>query len=52
MVGLSMMLYRVDLFGMPMYRFRQVADGVRGGLVAVSMLMYLRAALPYLREQS
>jgi CDP-diacylglycerol--glycerol-3-phosphate 3-phosphatidyltransferase len=52
MVGVSMLLYRSDLFGLPIYflgRWLAVAAAI---LTLWSMLIYLRAALPYLRERA
>ena len=51
MVGVSMLLYRHDLLGVPMYACGQWLTVVAAVLTLVSMFAYLRAALPYLREQ-
>jgi CDP-diacylglycerol--glycerol-3-phosphate 3-phosphatidyltransferase/cardiolipin synthase len=49
-VGLSMMLYRWPLFGMPTYRVGVVLTVVAAAATLVSMLVYLRAAWPELRR--
>ena len=49
-VGLSMMLYRWDLFGLPIYQLGFVLTVVAAVLTLVSMLDYLRAAWPDLRQ--
>ena len=51
MVGVSLLLYRHDLLGLPMYLLGQWLTVVAAALTLFSMLVYLRAALPYLREQ-
>ena len=51
MVGVSLLLYRHDLFGLPMYRLGQWLTVLAAALTLFSMFVYLRAALPYLREQ-
>jgi CDP-diacylglycerol--glycerol-3-phosphate 3-phosphatidyltransferase len=48
-VGLSMMLYRWDLFSIPMYRLGFLLTGIAAVLTLVSMVEYLRAAWPDLR---
>jgi CDP-diacylglycerol---glycerol-3-phosphate 3-phosphatidyltransferase len=48
-VGLSMMLYRWDLFGIPIYALGFVLTGIAAVLTLVSMVDYLRAAWPDLR---
>ena len=48
-VGLSMMLYRWDLFGLPIYQLGFVLTVIAAVLTLVSMLDYLRAAWPDLR---
>jgi len=52
MVGLSLMLYRHDLFDLPMYWLGQWLTVAAAVLTLVSMFIYLRAALPYLRQRS
>lgn len=49
--GLSMMLYRHDLFGLPLYRIGVWLTMVAALATLVSMVMYLRAAWPDLRHQ-
>ena len=51
MVGVSLLLYRHDVLGIPMYRLGLWLTVVAAALTLFSMLVYLRAALPYLREQ-
>jgi CDP-diacylglycerol---glycerol-3-phosphate 3-phosphatidyltransferase len=48
-VGLSMMLYRWDLFGIPIYQLGFLLTGIAAVLTLVSMVDYLRAAWPDLR---
>ena len=52
MVGVSLLLYRHELLGMPMYFLGKWLTEAAAVLTLVSMFVYLRAALPYLREQS
>ncbi len=52
MVGVSLLLYRHELLGVPMYLLGKWLTLVSAVLTLVSMFMYLRAALPYLRERS
>jgi len=49
-VGLSMMLYRLRLFGLPTYRIGVVLTEVAAAATLLSMVMYLRAAWPELRR--
>ncbi len=49
-VGLSMMLYRIDLLGLPIYRLGVVLTEVAAAATLVSMVAYLRAAWPELRR--
>ena len=51
MVGVSLLLYRHDLLGLPMYALGKWLTVVAAVLTLVSMLMYLRAAQPYMRER-
>lgn len=48
MVGLSMMLYRYDLLGLPIYRIGLALTVVAAVLTLWSMISYLRAAWPVL----
>lgn len=48
MVGLSMLLYRVDLLGLPIYRMGLVLTILAAVLTLWSMVTYLRAAWPAL----
>jgi CDP-diacylglycerol--glycerol-3-phosphate 3-phosphatidyltransferase len=50
-IGLSMMLYRWDLLGLPIFRIGVVLTVVAAGLTLISMLSYLRAAWPELRRR-
>jgi CDP-diacylglycerol--glycerol-3-phosphate 3-phosphatidyltransferase len=52
MTGVSMLLYRDDLFGLPVYWLGKRLTVAAAVLTLWSMFMYLRAALPYLRERS
>jgi CDP-diacylglycerol---glycerol-3-phosphate 3-phosphatidyltransferase len=52
MVGVSLLLYRHPLLGLPMYLLGKWLTAVAAVLTLLSMLVYLRAALPYLRERS
>ena len=49
-VGLSLMLYRWPLFGLPTYRLGVVLTVVAAAATLVSMAAYLRAAWPELRR--
>jgi phosphatidylglycerophosphate synthase len=51
MVGVSLLLYRHPLLGLPMYVIGQWLTVLAAALTLASMLIYLRAALPYLRQQ-
>jgi phosphatidylglycerophosphate synthase len=48
-VGLSMLLYRQDLFGIPTYKLGLVLTAVAAVLTLWSMVQYLRVAWPELR---
>ena len=48
--GLAMMLYRWDLWRLPTYKFGVVLTVLAAVLTLVSMVAYLRAAWPELRE--
>ena len=48
-VGLSMLLYRQNLFGIPTYRLGLVLTAVAAVLTLWSMIQYLRVAWPELR---
>jgi CDP-diacylglycerol--glycerol-3-phosphate 3-phosphatidyltransferase len=49
--GLSMMLYRWNLFGLPIYKIGVVLTMLAAVLTLVSMVSYLRAAWPEMRER-
>jgi len=49
-IGLSMMLYRVRLFGLPIYNVGVILTEVAAAATLVSMVAYLRAAWPELRR--
>jgi len=51
-VGLSFLLYRRDLFGIPVYKLGLVLTGIAAVLTLWSMFLYLRAAWPELRGSS
>jgi CDP-diacylglycerol--glycerol-3-phosphate 3-phosphatidyltransferase len=48
-VGLSMLLYRQNLFGLPTYRLGMVLTAIAAVLTLWSMVQYLRLAWPELR---
>jgi CDP-diacylglycerol--glycerol-3-phosphate 3-phosphatidyltransferase/cardiolipin synthase len=48
-VGLSFLLYRRDLFGIPIYKLGLALTGVAAVLTLWSMILYLRLAWPELR---
>ena len=50
MVGLSFMVYRNDLFGLPIYEMGKVLLVVAAVLTLWSMVSYMRAAWPELRR--
>jgi CDP-diacylglycerol--glycerol-3-phosphate 3-phosphatidyltransferase/cardiolipin synthase len=49
--GLSMMLYRWDLFTLPTYKIGVVLTMLAAVLTLISMVSYLRAAWPEMRER-
>ena len=49
-VGLAMMLYRIQLFGLPTYRLGVALTEVAAALTLISMALYLRAAWPELKR--
>jgi phosphatidylglycerophosphate synthase len=49
-VGLSMMLFREDLFGLPIYDFGLALTVLAAILTLWSMITYLVAAAPELRD--
>jgi CDP-diacylglycerol--glycerol-3-phosphate 3-phosphatidyltransferase len=49
-IGLSMMLYRWDLFGLPIFEIGAVLTAVAAALTLLSMFSYLRAAWPELKR--
>ena len=49
-VGLSMMLYRISLLGIPIYRLGVGLTELAAAATLVSMVAYLRAAWPELRR--
>lgn len=48
MVGLSLMLYRHDILGLPVYAVGTWLTASAAVLTLYSMLLYLQAAWPYL----
>jgi len=48
-VGLSLLLYRRDLFGIPIYKLGLALTGVAAVLTLWSMILYMRLAWPELR---
>jgi phosphatidylglycerophosphate synthase len=51
-VGLSFLLFRRDLFGIPVYQIGLVLTAVAAALTLWSMILYLRLAWPELRGSS
>jgi CDP-diacylglycerol--glycerol-3-phosphate 3-phosphatidyltransferase len=51
-VGLSFLLYRRDILGIPIYRLGLVLTGIAAVLTLWSMFLYLRLAWPELRGSS
>jgi CDP-diacylglycerol--glycerol-3-phosphate 3-phosphatidyltransferase len=51
-VGLSFLLYRRDLLGIPIYKLGLVLTGIAAVLTLWSMVLYLRLAWPELRGSS
>jgi CDP-diacylglycerol--glycerol-3-phosphate 3-phosphatidyltransferase/cardiolipin synthase len=51
-VGLSFLLFRLDLFGIPIYQIGLVLTAVAAVLTLWSMILYLRLAWPELRGSS
>ena len=49
-VGLSMMLYRLDLLGLPIYWMGVVMTELAAAATLISMVAYLRAAWPELKR--
>ena len=50
MTGLSMMMFRSDLFGLPIYEIGVVLLVIAAALTLWSMVSYLQAAWPELRR--
>jgi CDP-diacylglycerol--glycerol-3-phosphate 3-phosphatidyltransferase len=50
-IGLSMMLYRWDLLGIPIFAIGAVLTVVAAALTLISMFSYLRAAWPELKRR-
>src|SRR5580692_7004968 len=48
MVGLTMLLFRADLFGLPIYQIGIWLTVIAAGLTLISMALYLRDAWPHL----
>src|SRR5271167_4529552 len=48
-VGLSLLLFRRDLFGIPIYKLGLILTGVAAVLTLWSMILYMRLAWPELR---
>jgi len=51
MTGLSMMLFRADLFGLPIYQIGLWLTVVAAALTLISMGLYLRVAWPHLSDR-
>jgi CDP-diacylglycerol--glycerol-3-phosphate 3-phosphatidyltransferase len=52
MVGVTMLLFRADLFGLPIYRIGIWLTVIAAGLTLISMGLYLRDAWPHLSADS
>src|ERR1700728_2987222 len=52
MVGLTMLLFRADLLGLPIYRIGLLLTVIAAVLTLFSMALYLRAAWPHLSAQT
>ncbi len=52
MVGLSMLLFRADLLGLPIYRIGLWLTVMAAVLTLISMALYLRAAWPHLSART
>jgi CDP-diacylglycerol--glycerol-3-phosphate 3-phosphatidyltransferase len=52
MVGVTMLLFRADLLGLPIYRLGLWLTVLAAALTLISMGLYLRAAWPHLSAQS
>src|ERR1700689_2101136 len=50
-VGLAMMLYRIQLFGLPTHRPGVILTEVAAAATLASMIVYLRAAWPELKRE-
>jgi CDP-diacylglycerol--glycerol-3-phosphate 3-phosphatidyltransferase len=51
-IGLSLLLFRLDLLGIPIYPLGLILTGVAAVLTLWSMILYLRLAWPELRNSS
>ncbi|MEE8527068.1 MAG: CDP-diacylglycerol--glycerol-3-phosphate 3-phosphatidyltransferase [Gammaproteobacteria bacterium] len=49
--GISFMLYKLDILGLPIYKMGWVLLMISAGLTLWSMVLYLRAAWPSMRDQ-
>jgi phosphatidylglycerophosphate synthase len=52
MTGLSMLLFRDDLIGLPIYRIGIWLTAIAAALTLISMALYLRAAWPHLSSRN
>jgi CDP-diacylglycerol--glycerol-3-phosphate 3-phosphatidyltransferase len=52
MVGVTMLLFRADLFGLPIYQIGIWLTVIAAGLTLISMGLYLRDAWPHLSANS
>ncbi|MGH8230353.1 MAG: CDP-diacylglycerol--glycerol-3-phosphate 3-phosphatidyltransferase [Steroidobacteraceae bacterium] len=52
MVGLTMLLFRDDLLGLPIYRIGIWLTAIAAALTLISMALYLRAAWPHLSARN
>jgi phosphatidylglycerophosphate synthase len=51
MTGLTMLLFRADLLGLPIYQIGIWLTVIAAALTLISMALYLRAAWPHLSAQ-
>jgi phosphatidylglycerophosphate synthase len=52
MTGLTMLLFRADLLGLPIYHIGIWLTVIAAALTLISMALYLRAAWPHLSAQT
>lgn len=52
MIGLTLLLFRSDLAGLPIYQLGQWLTVIAAGLTLISMALYVRAAWPHLSREN